>query len=88
MINTMNSQYAQRRPQHGYTIVEILVALTISLILLLGVVHIFQGSRTSYDTQTGVARLQENARFALDVMARSISMAGAMLEWVNIYSRI
>ena len=65
------------RESSGFTIVEIMVAMTISLILLLGVIQIFMASQTSYSMQSGVARLQENARFALDIIARSVSMAGA-----------
>lgn len=64
------------RQQGGYTIIEIMVAMVISLILLLGVIEIFMGSRTSYTLQNGVARLQENARYALDIMSRNIGMAG------------
>lgn len=62
--------------QSGFTVVEVLVAITISLILLLGVINIFNASKQSYTLQNGVARLQENARYALEIMARSISLAG------------
>jgi type IV pilus assembly protein PilW len=64
------------RQQSGYTIIEIMVALVISLILLMGVIEIFMSSRTSYALQSGVARLQENGRYALDIMSRNIGMAG------------
>jgi type IV pilus assembly protein PilW len=60
----------------GFTIVEIMVALVISLILLLGVIQIFMASKATYTMQSGAARLQENARFALDFMSRSLGMAG------------
>ncbi len=62
--------------QLGFTIVEILVALVISLVLLMGVINIFLASKQSYTLQSGVSRLQENARYALDMMAASISLAG------------
>ena len=65
------------RENGGFTIVEIMVAMTISLILLLGVIQIFMASQTSYEMQSGVSRLQENARFTLDIMARTLGMAGA-----------
>lgn len=63
-------------PQSGFTVIEVLVAVTISLILLLGVINIFDAGKQSYTLQNGVARLQENARYALEIMARSISLAG------------
>ncbi len=65
-----------RKSTRGFTIVEIMVALTISMILLFGVINIFLASKRSYTLQNGAARLQENARFALHIMERSISMAG------------
>jgi type IV pilus assembly protein PilW len=60
----------------GFTIIEVMVALTISAVLLFGVTNIFMASRTSYALQSGASRIQENARFALDNMARNIGMAG------------
>ncbi len=60
----------------GFTIVEVMVALVITSILLLGVINIFVASKTTYTLQNGVARLQENARYAIQVMTRSIQMAG------------
>ena len=60
----------------GFTIIEIMITLAISTVLLFGVINIFMASRTSYELQNGAARLQENARFALDNMARAIGMAG------------
>lgn len=64
------------RKQKGLSIVEIMVAVTISLILLAGVSQIFLSSKTAYNVQDGMGRLQENARFALDVLARNVGMAG------------
>lgn len=52
--------------QRGLTLMEVMVAITISLILLAGVMQIFLGSRQTYRMQDGLARLQENGRFAMD----------------------
>lgn len=76
MKNTRRPVTNLHRENHGFTIIEVMVAMVISLVLLLGVINIFMASNTSHTLQNGVARLQENARFALDIMARSISMAG------------
>jgi type IV pilus assembly protein PilW len=64
------------RPQRGFTIVEIMVALVISLILLAGVSQIFLANRETYRMQAGLARVQENARFTIDQLRNEISMAG------------
>jgi type IV pilus assembly protein PilW len=69
-----NSQVLTR--QRGMSLTEVLVALTISLILILGVGQIYIGSRQTYRIQDAQSRLQENARYALDVLTRSIREAG------------
>lgn len=63
------------RPQRGLTLVEMMVAITISLILLGGVMQIFTGSRQTYRVQDNMARLQENGRFAMDFLNKDIRMA-------------
>ncbi len=55
---------------------ELMIAVTIGLILMAGVGQIFVSSKTSYNIQNGMGRMQENARYALDILSRSISMAG------------
>lgn len=65
-----------RRHQHGLTLVEIMVALTISMLLLAGVLQVFLSNKASHNLQNGLGRLQENARAAMDVLALNISMAG------------
>ncbi|MEN8762921.1 MAG: prepilin-type N-terminal cleavage/methylation domain-containing protein, partial [Thiogranum sp.] len=49
----------------GFSMVELMVAMTISLLLMAGVVQIFGSSKASYVMQEGTSRLQENARFTL-----------------------
>ncbi len=64
------------RRQRGLTLIEILVAVTISLILLSGVMQIFMSSKQTYRFQESMARLQENGRFAIDFITRELRMAG------------
>lgn len=64
------------RHQQGLTLVEIMIAITISLLLLAGVMQIFLGSKSSYNLQNGLGRLQENGRYAMDILDRNIGMAG------------
>jgi len=65
-----------RARQQGFTLVEIMVAITLSMILLAGVMQIFMASKATYNLQNGLVRLHENSRYALDIMARNIGMAG------------
>ncbi|MBI2779430.1 MAG: PilW family protein [Gammaproteobacteria bacterium] len=65
-----------RISQRGLTLVEVMVAITISLILLAGVMQIFLSSRQTYRVQDGLARIQENGRFAMQFLSNDIRMAG------------
>ena len=62
--------------QRGLTIVEILVALLVSLILIAGVIQIFVGTRQTYRFQDALARVQENGRFAVETISRDVRLAG------------
>ncbi|NZA26301.1 PilW family protein [Luteimonas sp. SJ-92] len=60
----------------GLSLIEIMIALLIGSILILGLVQVFAASRTAYQMSEGMARVQENARFALDFIQRDLRMAG------------
>lgn len=60
----------------GFTLVELMIAIAISTILMLGVSQMFVVSRHSYNLDNGLARAQENARFAVHTMSEDIRMAG------------
>lgn len=64
------------RAQQGLSLIEIMVALAIGAVLMLGLVQVFGASRTAYQMSEGMARVQENARFAMDFLQRDIRMAG------------
>lgn len=62
--------------QLGLTLVEILVALVISLFLLGGIVQVYLGNQTSFRFSDASARIQENGRFAIDTLVRDLRLAG------------
>jgi len=62
--------------QSGLTLVEILVALVISLFLLGGIIQVFLGNKASYRFSDASSRVQENGRFALDQITTDVRMAG------------
>ncbi|NOZ52568.1 MAG: prepilin-type N-terminal cleavage/methylation domain-containing protein [Gammaproteobacteria bacterium] len=72
----MNSRIKTHQPPMGFTLIEILVALTISLLLLAGVLQIFQSTKQSYNIQQALTHIQENARLITDLMIRDISASG------------
>lgn len=60
----------------GFSLIELMVAVAISVIILAGVLTMMSASKKTYTQQMDRARLQENARFALDFISRSLRMAG------------
>ncbi len=60
----------------GFSLVELMVAMTIGLVLLLVIGTVFVSSRQTFNEQENQARLQESGRFALEVIGRSVKQAG------------
>jgi type IV pilus assembly protein PilW len=56
----------------GFSLVELMVALGISVLLLTGVVALFVSSRVSYETTERLSRIQENGRYALEQIASDV----------------
>lgn len=65
-----------RHSQQGLSLVELLVAMAIGLVLLAGIYQAFFSSTTTYESQQGSSRIQENGRFAISVMSKEIRLAG------------
>lgn len=64
------------RNQNGLSLIEIMVAMVISIFLLGGVVQVYIGNKASYSFSEAISRTQENGRFAMDIITRDIRMAG------------
>lgn len=62
----------------GFSLVELMVALAVGMIVILVVAQFFSATRSSYLQSDASGRLQENARFSMDVLATDIRMAGYM----------
>lgn len=62
--------------ERGFTLVELMVALTIGLILLAGAMSLLISHKWTYRTTENQARIQENGRVAKDFLAWDLRMAG------------
>ena len=69
-MNVINKQST------GVTLVELLVAVAVSLILLLGVGSVYFNSKRTYQVQEEFAHMQEGSRIALRFMIEDIKSAG------------
>ncbi|SDX03755.1 type IV pilus assembly protein PilW [Nitrosomonas eutropha] len=75
-MKSMRANQAFSRSQHGLTLVEMMVAMTIGLVLLGGVITVLTASQQTYRVNEAMARMQENARYAFQLLSRDIRMAG------------
>lgn len=60
----------------GFSLIELLLALSISLALVLGVMQIFMAANNTYRAQNASAGMQEDARFVLSKLLQEIRMVG------------
>ena len=71
----MSTMFSQKKTL-GMSLVELMVAVTISAILLLGVTSVYLSTRHSNAVQDELSRLQENGRFAISLLSKEIRQAG------------
>jgi type IV pilus assembly protein PilW len=64
--------------QKGLSLVELMIAITLGLILLTGVMQVFLSSKNVFTSQQALSRIQESGRMAIEFLSRDIRMAGFM----------
>ena len=59
----------------GFSLIELMVALGITALLIIGAVTMYSQSRNTFRAAEAVARLQENARYAMSFIETDLRMA-------------
>lgn len=72
----MRSLRPVSRPTAGFSLVELMVALTVGMIIVLVVAQFFISTRGTYLQSDATGRINESGRFAIDTLASEIRMAG------------
>ncbi|MGB7033666.1 MAG: prepilin-type N-terminal cleavage/methylation domain-containing protein [Syntrophobacteria bacterium] len=65
-----------RSKEHGFTLVELLVAMAITAVVMAAVYTLYKTQQDSYIAQDQVVEMQQNVRASLYQMARDMRMAG------------
>ena len=65
----------EAKNQSGFSVVELMVALLLSMTLGVAVVTVFTNNSHSFNQDENISRMQDDARFALRELAFEISMA-------------
>ena len=71
--------YLSKNKENGFTLVELLIAMTIGLIILAALSSTFLMQRKIYDVQEQIVEMVQTARATVDMMTREIRMAGYMV---------
>lgn len=66
------------RSQLGVSLIELMVALVIAALLGIGLVQIFGSTRAAFNSNSALARAQENSRFAIGFIEHDLRMVAHM----------
>ena len=62
----------------GFSLIEFLVAMAIGLVVVAAVGFVYVGSRQTFRAQDAMARMQESARYAYELLAQDVRQAGLL----------
>ncbi len=62
----------------GFTLIELMIAMVIGLILMLGIATIFSNTTNNIRLQRGIANIQDAGRISYDFLKNDIADAGAL----------
>lgn len=60
----------------GFSLVELMIGISLGLLLMTGVVQLFVTSKSGFTADQAVSRVQETGRLAIEFMSKDIRMAG------------
>ncbi len=72
----MKTVFKSKHRSHGFTIVEMMVALVLGVIVLAGISQVFMKTKRASAFQDELARMQENSRYAIQLLNKEIRNAG------------
>ena len=75
-MNKRPCMQSDMRRQRGLTLVELMIALMLSLVILGGLVGMFAANKRTYKIQAGLSRLQESGRFATQMLGQDLRGSG------------
>jgi type IV pilus assembly protein PilW len=72
----MNGSTGVNRRLHGYTLIELLVALSVGSLALTGMLQAYSLGRSGYEKVQSTARLNEQAQYVFSALEADLQMAG------------
>ncbi|MDV2080896.1 prepilin-type N-terminal cleavage/methylation domain-containing protein [Marinobacter xestospongiae] len=72
-----NDGLLPKRPDSGFTLIELMIALVLGLLVIAGVGSVFLANQNAYRTNNALGQVQESARTSFEFLARDIRSASA-----------
>ena len=72
-----------KRSIQGQTLIELMVALTIGMLLIASVSATFEWTNSNFSQDQGAARMQENARYAIEDITKDLQMSDFLFNVVD-----
>ena len=90
MNRTLSSIRHRRLAAAGFSLIELMVAMTLGILLSIGIVTLFGATSKTNKVQDALARLQENGRYALTRITNDLHASAGQycqssnsLGWTN-----
>ena len=68
---------SSRSASSGFSLIELMVAITLGLLLTGGLIQLFNSTKVTFNSNEALARVQENGRFAMELLKRELRPVSA-----------
>src|SRR4051812_40813975 len=86
MSKTTPEMYDAQVRARGFSLIELMVALTLGLLISLGLIALFQATSKTNRVQEGMAEMQENGRYAVTRVNYDLRLASRQVMNASGYS--
>jgi len=77
-FQNLNTRIGSRRCEHGFSMIELLIAMMLGLFLMAALVEVLLNGKQSFTAVNDLSRLQENGRIATSMIVSDLKRAGYM----------
>jgi len=81
-------QNSTEKGVQGFTLVELLIAMAITLVVIGSLASTFISQRKTYNVQEQITEMQQTARAAMDMISREVKMAGYDPDFPRIFGTV
>lgn len=66
-----------KKQQTGLSLIELMIGIVLSSVIIAGIIQVFLANRQSFTITEGLARIQDNGRFAMDYIGNVVRTSGS-----------